>query len=294
MITMDFRRIIILILIFTAKGIISQTLAQELKRADIPGGKIIRAESFDGSSLWGYIDGGADIYLEYGFDKVFVQEIQWQHHHFKIDIYQMKDEEAAFGIFSISRHKCLPTNNLPALSCLSPYQLQVAHGKFYISIINDNGTLEEQTLGKQIALKIIDKSNEKLFRLPLLFLNQVFTPHQNQLKYFRGKLGIQNGFPQWDELFDGIANFSLYLLPIESKEGESYIAQIEFSREIDKLYFYKLIKIDPGKGRAVFQSTVQGTFKLVKEMSAKKIIYFVSNLKPEKYKPFIQAIDSFQ
>ena len=44
--------------------------------SDIPGGVILRSEQFDGNSLWGYIDGGADIYLEYGFEKVRVEEIE--------------------------------------------------------------------------------------------------------------------------------------------------------------------------------------------------------------------------
>ncbi|MDD5696149.1 MAG: hypothetical protein PHD61_12700, partial [Bacteroidales bacterium] len=39
------------------------------------GREVLNTSIFEGSGLWGYIDGGADIYMEYGFDRVYVQDI---------------------------------------------------------------------------------------------------------------------------------------------------------------------------------------------------------------------------
>ena len=67
----------LLIFIFSASIIFSQSEKEFplLLDSDINGGKILRTSYYDGTSLWGLIDGGADIYLEYGFDKLLLQEI---------------------------------------------------------------------------------------------------------------------------------------------------------------------------------------------------------------------------
>ena len=44
-----------------------------LSVGDVEGMKIERTEYYDGNALWGLINGGADIYLEYGFDELAFQ-----------------------------------------------------------------------------------------------------------------------------------------------------------------------------------------------------------------------------
>ncbi len=284
------RQYLITILLFAAHVAYAQDILPELKPADFPDGKITRTEYFDGSSLWGYINGGADIYMEYGFVKALVQEIQLHQHQFKIEIYQMKDEEAAFGIYSVSIHKCSGMDSLTKFSCLSPYQLQMANGRFYTSIINNNGTLEEQVISQQIARKIINKSNEKSYPLPLLFMDKAFIPYQKDLKFFRGKLGIQNGFPQWQDLFEEMENYALYFLPIDLKEGSIHIAQIQFSTESDKNLFYNKLKIVPQKKISYWQTTDKGIIRVVKELTPLKINYIESDLKSDKFKTYKKII----
>lgn len=284
------RQYLTTILLFAAHVTYAQDILPELKPADFPDGKITRTEYFDGSSLWGYIDGGADIYMEYGFDKALVQELQLQQHQFKIDIYQMRDVGAALGIYSVSIHKCSEVDSLPKFNCFSQYQLQMAHGRFYISIVNINGTSEEQVLSKQIARKIIYKSNEKSFHLPLLFMDKAFIPYQKDLKFIRGKLGIQNGFPQWQDLFEEMENYALYLLPVDIKEGSIRIAQIQFLTESDKNLFYNKLKIVPQKKTSYWQTTYKGIIRAVKELTPLKINYIESDLKSDKFKTYKKII----
>ena len=73
---------------------------------EAPAIKIIQEKYYDGNALWGHIDGGADLYLEYGFDKLLFQEIELNNIRFRIEYYRMKDPAAAFGIFSVSKFKC--------------------------------------------------------------------------------------------------------------------------------------------------------------------------------------------
>lgn len=63
-------------------------------------------EFFFGDELYSYINGGADIYLEYGIEaaaSAYYQDTENNKIH--IEIYQMQDKDAAFGIYSINSGK---------------------------------------------------------------------------------------------------------------------------------------------------------------------------------------------
>ncbi len=270
----------------------SQDTIPELTLSDIPGGTISRSEYFDGNSLWGYIDGGADIYMEYGFLKMLVQEIQWQGYHFTVNHYSMKDAEAAFGILSISRHRCLPGDSSAPWSCVTPYQLQVAHGTHYVSILNDRGTPEEQNIAKQITRKILDTLHAKDFNPPRVFTVPVFAPFVSELKFMRGILGIQNGYPDWQYLFEDVSSFSLYLLPIEIEGGFLRTALVVFSGEGDKQNFYKKLKVGPPQGKSPVTVTAVGLTRSVRELTPTTILYTETNLGPERIKPYLEEIES--
>lgn len=281
---------ILIFITVSAQIAFSQNDIPVLDSTDIPDAVITRSERYDGKSLWGYINGGTDIYLEYGFDKVFVQEIIWKKYQFKINVYRMKDAEAAFGIFSVSRHKCAPLDSISEFNCVTPYHIQIAHGRLYISIVNDNGSSREQELALQLAKKILKKSKEKIFVLPTLFEKAVFLPYKNALKFFKGRLGIENGFPEWEEMFEGIKDYSAYMLPIEIKEGHIYTAQIGFKDEKEKNNFLKKLNLVSQKGKSYQEKSFEGKFRAVKELSRTKIIYIESNLNAEYLKPYLQSI----
>jgi hypothetical protein len=60
------------------------------------------AALYVGEGLYTLIDGGADIFNEYGFDKVLVQRYSDpEKKYIDIEIYKMKDSYAAYGIFSL-------------------------------------------------------------------------------------------------------------------------------------------------------------------------------------------------
>lgn len=288
-----FRSLLLSILIFiavSAQLAFSQSDIPVLDSTDIPDAAITRSERYDGKSLWGYINGGADIYLEYGFDKVFVQELIWKKYQFKINVYRMQDEEAAFGIFSVSRHRCAPLDSISEFNCVTPYHIQIAHGRLYISIVNDNGSSGEQEFAIRLAKKILKKSKEKIFSLPTLFDKAVFLPFITAVKFFKGNLGIENGLQEWEDLFEGIKDFSVYILPIETKEGDIYTAQIGFKIEKEKNNFIEKLNLVPQKEKSYQEKSFEGIFRAVKELSRTKIIYLESNLNSENLKPYLQSM----
>ena len=61
------------------------------------------ANVFVGEDLFTLIDGGADIYLEYGFRQVAAAEYRNNHEKsIKVEIYEMSDASAAYGMFSLN------------------------------------------------------------------------------------------------------------------------------------------------------------------------------------------------
>lgn len=58
--------------------------------------------------LFEYINGGAEIYFEYGFHQTVTQEYIRDDNSIMVEIYEMNDSDAAFGIYSTQRDYRLP------------------------------------------------------------------------------------------------------------------------------------------------------------------------------------------
>lgn len=240
---------------------------------DIPSGKIIRASYFGGDALWGIIDGGADIYLEYGFDKLLLQEVEWKKVNFRIEFYRMIDPTAAYGIFSVSHFKCSKSDTLSKYVCITPFQVQSALGRFYISIANDKGTKEAGELTIKLFDFVLSKNKEALFQIPDRFEKDDFVKSVRNLKVIKGALGFQNGFPIWSEKFESFSNYIVYLLPEDFGEKLSYYALIKFSSETDLQNF-------------ISKNSALGKCKVVSE---KELLYYEPNDKADaKQKLFFE------
>ncbi len=109
-------------------------------KKDLPEAKFSSSRVFTGSSLFGYINGGAELYLEYGFDVAAVTVIDYEDGEYKTEVFKMTGSEEAFGIFSVSKYRCLSIPALSEFTCQTKYQLQICKGPYYISIINKTGT----------------------------------------------------------------------------------------------------------------------------------------------------------
>jgi hypothetical protein len=270
--------------------IFAQQDIPKLKPVDIPDGKILRTRIFDGNSLWGYIDGGADIYLEYGFEKLIAQGIELNKSNFKVEIYKMKDAEAAFGIFSVSHRNSNAAEKISKYSCATKHQAQFALSKFYVSVVNENGTSQEQEAALSLAKLISKKLKGQAVVLPRLFRNGIYSEHKDLLKFVRGNLGIQKAMPEWEGLFDEIKNYSMFVLPLDVNDGYVNVAQIDFQNKKEKINFLKKLGMISKEGKPYHEKSLDGKFQAVKEMSSSEVIYLESNLKAEKLKPYMQDI----
>ncbi len=234
----------------------------QLNQDDVGGRKITRAEFYVGEELWGLINGGADLYLEYGLDRTLLQEVVYEEKSFRIEIYGMTDIDAAFGVFSINKFNCEKTDTLTKHICITPYQLQAAIGRFYISISNQLGDKDAQNYSLLLFESLLDKTEIENYTTPEYFQQPQFEQYQNQIKLIKGKLGLQNGFPRWEKYFNEFGNYEIVLLPIKVEEGFVNLAKVVFYSENDAERFLAINK----------------NFSRVKFISQKEFVLLESNL----------------
>jgi hypothetical protein len=192
-----------------------------------------RWEVFNENSLWGYINGGADLYFEYGFQEMSVQDIIWHNQRFKIDAYTMSYPESAFGIFSVSRYGCMKNNeDFAKWMCIGTHQVLVCKGNLYLSVIAYSGSEKGINLATQIAKKIIEKVNYQDFKLPSILSKDYFLD-KSSLKLITGQLAMQNSLTSMEKSFSSVSDYQLWVAPIEVNSHKATILVVTFQNEED-------------------------------------------------------------
>jgi hypothetical protein len=205
-------------------------------KGDLPGAKFSSSMTYNGSSLFGYIDGGAELYLEYGFSAAYVTEINFMGGKYKTEIYKMNGPEEAFGIFSVSKFHCQDMPLLSEFTCRTKYQLQFCKGPYYISIINRTGTRSDSIasirIGNIIAEKIKDKDVDLSSYLPGIPIEEI----KAKCILARGKLGIINGSPDLEDYFGGMTGYTAVIV----SNGTKKIISVKFENAESFLRFLEL------------------------------------------------------
>jgi hypothetical protein len=203
--------------------------------SEVQGIEEAHSRTFTDASLYGYINGGAELYLEYGFDTLIVTELVCEGRHIKLEAYRMKDPEAAFGIFSVSRFRCSGGAALTEHVCRSAYQLQFSKGPYYVSIINDTGSEADQRKSGEIASLIIDQIGDPPFDPGRFFAEGVDQDVMRGAVLVRGPLGIYNGIPSLVEKFGEASGYSALMI----RRGQDTLASLRFNTEESASAFLK-------------------------------------------------------
>jgi hypothetical protein len=193
----------------------------------IPGTEITRSEVYAGSSLWGLINGGADLFFEYGFDRMALQEISWQDEEFRLELYRMDDPSGAFGIFSVSRHGCAGSTLVVEGDCSNRYQYQFFKGNYYLSLINYSGSARAGELSMDIARVIAAGIYGDEYSLPAFLQQESIKNFLPGLKVLKGKLGLQSTLPSIMPALAGFDDYTVYYFEFEDFNGKADIALIE-------------------------------------------------------------------
>lgn len=142
-----------------------------------------------GEDLYKLIDGGADLYLEYGFSQVVAAEYQNKDEiSIKLEIYEMKDPGAAFGIYSINVDSTGKKVAVGNEGIFFEYYLMFWKNNCVVFVTsNDTSTAVHSAIG-QIAVYVEKQIPINRTKPPIISL----LPAENleDVKYVRGFLGL--------------------------------------------------------------------------------------------------------
>lgn len=125
---------------------------------------------FTRETLFDYIDGGAEIFLSYDFQRLLVQEYVSGENYVIVEIYQMRSSEDAFGLFSLNRQK--ETLSIGQGASCGFGVLALWKDGYFAKIIDLDGKDTSKdvivSLGKGIAQRIENEGNKPdlLKRIP--------------------------------------------------------------------------------------------------------------------------------
>ena len=194
---------------------------------------ISREQIFTASELWGLINGGADLYFEYGFDYLLLQEITLEEQFFRIEVYGMNDPVSAFGIYSLSVHQCMESGRIVRNDCLNPFQYQMNFGRYYVSIINETGSEVSRMLSSEIGRKLLESAGDQVQQGMFHRSGNELSGRLLNTRIYKGLLSIQNGIPAWEPFFDGFKDLTMMVIEMKDDEGILIIAGVEFQNETD-------------------------------------------------------------
>lgn len=199
-----------------------------IDESDLPDASFKAARVYTGASLFGYINGGAELFREYGFSDAWITELHYMGGKYITEIYRMTGPEEAFGIYSVSRYRCRNTPSLSPFACQTPYQLQICKGPYYISIINSTGSSNDSIASLRIGQAIVRKIPERTADIRY-YLPDVSTEVINRdALLVMGELGFMNGAP---DLGAYLGETTGYYAVILRQENQTMVSVRFLSRE---------------------------------------------------------------
>jgi len=116
--------------------------------------------SYTADNLYDYKDGGAEGYLIYGFAGMKSLNCKSGDDTLTIDVSEMSDADAAYGIFATNRDPRLPIARIGMGGQVQPQSASFAKGKYYVEIVVNSAnpnmihTAELQALVDKMARRI--------------------------------------------------------------------------------------------------------------------------------------------
>ncbi|MDP3451850.1 MAG: hypothetical protein Q8R90_02750 [Bacteroidales bacterium] len=172
--------------------------------------EIVRERKFTGAALYGFINGGSDLYLEYGFLDLRVLDVKYNGESFTLEIYRMPTPEDAFGIYSLHTFRCDCADSMMLIDCHSPYQIQTVVGEHYISVVYENLQPGINRDGIELLLQFTQDMSKTPPAIPDTLIKRG-KPLSGRVKYLRGNLALVNSAPELVTVMEGYSQFSLWV-----------------------------------------------------------------------------------
>jgi len=148
------------------------------------------ARIYEGKTLFDYMDGGAELYYEYGFVQACVQRYKASQQEVTVEIYQMDTSAHAYGVYTFDtqgEHPPIGQEATYARGLLNCWK-----GRYVVRVFSENEGLKDVllALGRAVTKKIRQEGE----RPDIL----TFLPPQwvvgNSLLYFRGVIALNNSY----------------------------------------------------------------------------------------------------
>jgi hypothetical protein len=170
----------------------------------ITSGKTLR---FIGSDLFNYINGGAELFHEFGYKELQVQGYRHGENEIVLEVYQMESPEAALGIYLMKCGQENAVEKINARNSGNKYQFTIVKGSYFILVNSFAGdeklipimtTLTQQTLKfvpQEKPVKILDtlpaenlvSGSELLIRGPY-GLQPIYTFGEGDILQLKGEI----------------------------------------------------------------------------------------------------------
>jgi hypothetical protein len=98
-----------------------------------------KPSTFIKADLFNHIDGGAELFLEYGFDKLLVQRYARGKSELTLDVYEMESPESALGIYLTKCGQETPVAGIRARNSGEKSQLTILKSKYFVYVNNFDG-----------------------------------------------------------------------------------------------------------------------------------------------------------
>jgi hypothetical protein len=201
------------------------------------------------ADLFNHIDGGAELFLEFGFEKAAIQHYKKGLAELTLEVYEMELPESALGVYLIKCGRETPFPEIPARNSSEAAQATILRGRHFLLVNNFSGGAELQpamiALAKAVLAKIPDvpasgrlfellpskdrlSGSERLIRGPVV-LQPYFTFGEGDILQLEGKI------------FGAVANYR------EAPEAVFTRFVIPYPDEIRAVAVYKnlLANLDP-------------------------------------------------
>jgi hypothetical protein len=149
-----------------------------------------QTEHYQSDELYFLINGGADLYLEYGFKEVVAQSYQNNaNEKISVEIYDMGSSDAAFGIYSLSKSSQGETANLGDFSVKTLNSLLFTSGS-YLVLMRSTTASTLVSEGFCLLAESILRKNPAERNTPALV--ESLKLNADDVRYLRGPIGLSS------------------------------------------------------------------------------------------------------
>jgi len=148
---------------------------------------------FRGGNLFDYIDGGAEIFLEFGFDRLLVQDYRKEDSEIVLELFQMESPESALGIYLMKCGAETPIDGVPARNSGDKTQFTILKGATFVHINNPDGRESLLPIMVDLARGVLESIPQGE---PVILLDEL--PPENRIagseRLVRGPYALQSIF----------------------------------------------------------------------------------------------------